>query len=120
MNQNVKDLFDGFMTTFCRSEDVIIGNEPRNLPKEIVRDILSQGRSFKILKEDYIDEPDYTPFEIGKSMGNLLNTHELLSKTSKILMPFLEDAGAEIKCGWHIKDLKDGFTRYKLEVVLEP
>lgn len=111
MNQNIKGLFDGFMTTFCRPEDVIF------------TDIVTAhgtDRSFKILKEDHTDEPDYTPFEIGKSMGNLLNTHELLSKTSKILVPFLEDAGAEIECGWHIKDLKDGFTRYKLEIVLEP
>lgn len=115
MNQNIKELFDGFMETFSRPNDVIIENKPYNLSKETIKTILSQGRSFKILKEDYTDEPDYTSFDIGKLMANDLNTHELLSKTSKIYIPFVEDS--EWK---HIKDLGNGFTRYKLDVMLEP
>ena len=108
MSRATKDIFDGFISTFSRSADVIpktvgsVRNRPPTTPAD---------RSFKIIK-DVLDN-EYTDLQVGELMGKLLNSHELISesRTSKILVHISEPTCA---------DLSKNIVRYRMFVDLIP
>ena len=107
MNEITKELFDGFMTTFNRKNDVMVG---------VDHEMQSAQRNFKIIKDVAPDDRGiYSPLESGKQMGKLLNEHELISDrcTSKIVLNVKDDRE-------HCTNLGDGYVRYKLFVELLP
>ena len=102
MNEITKELFDGFMTTFNRKNDVMVG---------VDHEMQSAQRNFKIIKDVLPCEMEqYTPSKVGKLFGELLNTHELISKehTSKIIIKI-----PELLCF-------DSSVRYRIFVELVP
>lgn len=100
MNQNVKDIYKGFMTTFCRPEDVIFGESPK-----------IGDSTLRLIKDDTSENFSCTPFQAGEALGTILSRYDSLPKICKVYVESMGDR--------HIVKIGEIAVRYRMNVVLE-